>query len=133
MICGRAEPSTCTTAAIRSTGELRFFDERWSLHRDFFADVGKFLKPGGMIVVVENNHGSTAETFRSMIDEAGLCTVFVRNCEGRRTPYDRMYYIGIARVAIRFPHGRLPLGNNQPVKFKSSEIDSNVASTQPRL
>lgn len=110
MICGRAEPSTCTTAAIRSTGELRFFDERWSLHRDFFADVGKFLKPGGMIVVVENNHGSTAETFRSMIDEAGFCTVFVRNCEGRRTPYDRMYYIGIARRGDTVPAWALAAG-----------------------
>jgi 16S rRNA G1207 methylase RsmC len=94
----------------RSTGELRFFDERWSLHRDFFADVGKFLKPGGMIVVVENNHGSTAETFRSMIDEAGLCTVFVRNCEGRRTPYDRMYYIGIARRGDTVPAWALAAG-----------------------
>ncbi len=110
MICGRAQPSTCTTAAIRSTGELRFFDERWSLHRDFFADVDKFLKPGGMIVVVENNHGSTADTFRSMIDEAGLCAVFVRNCEGRRTPYDRMYYIGIARRGDTVPAWALAAG-----------------------
>lgn len=60
----------------RSSGELRFHDQDWRLHRTFFADVGSFLKPGGMIVLVENNQGSTTETFRGMIEEAGLCIVF---------------------------------------------------------
>jgi predicted RNA methylase len=87
-----------------SPGELRFHDERWSLHRKFFAAIGNFLKPGGMIVLVENNHGSTAETFRGMIEDAGLCLVFVRNCEGRRTPYNRIYYIGIARRGDAIPN-----------------------------
>jgi hypothetical protein len=41
-----------------SPGELRFHDERWSLHRSFFAAIGSFLKPGGIIVLLENNHGS---------------------------------------------------------------------------
>jgi hypothetical protein len=67
------------------------------LHRRFFTAIGRFLKPGGIIVLLENNRGSTAETFRSMIEAAGLCIVFVHNCEGRRTPYTRTYYIGIAR------------------------------------
>jgi hypothetical protein len=59
--------------------------------------IGRFLKPGGIIVLLENNRGSTAETFCGMIEAAGLCIVFVHNCEGRRTPYTRTYYIGIAR------------------------------------
>ena len=92
-----------------SPGELRFHDAGWSLHRNFAA-VGNFLKPGGMIVLVENNHGSTAETFRAMIEEAGLCTVFVRNCEGRRTPYNRFYYIGIARRGDTVPAWAVTVG-----------------------
>ena len=32
----------------------------------------------------------------SMIGDAGLCIVFVRNCEGRPTPYTRTYYLGVA-------------------------------------
>jgi 23S rRNA G2069 N7-methylase RlmK/C1962 C5-methylase RlmI len=80
-----------------SPGELRFHDEDWELHRRFFATIGRFLKPGGMIVLLENNRGSTAETFRSMIEAAGLCIVFARNCEGQRTPYTRIYFLGIAR------------------------------------
>jgi 16S rRNA G966 N2-methylase RsmD len=84
-------------------GQLRFHDECWCLHRNFFGAVSNFLKPGGVIVLVENNHGSTAETFQPMIDDAGLRTVFVRNCECRRTPYNRFYYIGIARRGDTVP------------------------------
>jgi len=86
-----------------SPGELRFHDQDWNLHRGFFAAIGRFLKPGGMIVLLENNCGSTAETFRSMIEDAGLCIVFVHNCEGRRTPYTRTYYLGIARRGDSIP------------------------------
>jgi len=83
--------------AERYPGELRLHDENWRLHRGFFAAVGRFLKPGGVIVLQENNSGSTAETFRGMIEAAGLSIVFVHGCEDRRTPYTRVYYIGIAR------------------------------------
>ncbi len=94
-----------------SPGELRFHDEHWNLHRGFFANVGRFLKPGGMIVLLENNQGSTAETFRAMIERAGLHIVFVHNCEGRRTPYTRIYYLGIARRGdVVAPWARLPPG-----------------------
>jgi predicted RNA methylase len=89
--------------ADRSSGELRFHDKDWTLHRSFFERAGRFLKPGGMIVLVENNQGSTAETFRGMIEEAGLSIVFMHNCEGRLTAYDRMYYIGVARRGDPIP------------------------------
>jgi len=93
-----------------SPGELRFHDECWSLHRSFFNAIGRFVKPGGIIVLLENNHGSTAETFRSMIEAAGLCIVFVHNCESRRTPYTRIYYVGIARRGDTVPAWALTAG-----------------------
>jgi methylase of polypeptide subunit release factors len=77
--------------------ELRLDDQNWRLHRAFFAGVGPFLKPGGVIVLQENNLGSTAERFRNMIEEAGLSIAFVHGCAGQRTPYPRFYYIGILR------------------------------------
>lgn len=83
--------------ADSSAGEIRYHDADWSLHKRFFKAVSRHLKPGGMIVLQENNNGSTAETFREMIETAGLSVVFVHGCEGRRTPYPRIYYIGIAR------------------------------------
>ena len=63
----------------------------------FFDSVDRWLKPGGMVVILKNNHGSTAETFRDMIEAAGLSIVFVRNDEHRRTPYPRVSFIGITR------------------------------------
>ena len=81
--------------------------------RRFFAAIGRFLKPGGIIVLLENNRGSTAETFRSMIEAAGLCVVFVHNCEGQRTPYTRTYYIGIARRGDAIPAWARPPAHNR--------------------
>jgi predicted RNA methylase len=75
--------------------ELRAHDPGWRIHREFLADVGKFLKPDGVIVLQENNNGSTAETFREMIEASGLQIVFVDGCAPQRTPDHRFYYIGI--------------------------------------
>jgi len=77
--------------------ELRYCDMDWNLHRNFFRTVGRFLKPGGVVVLLENNYGSTAETFREMADEAGFSMIFVQGCERRRTPYPRIYYVGFVR------------------------------------
>lgn len=78
-------------------GELRGHDPDWRIHREFFAGVRHYLKPGGMLIIQENNRGSTIETFRGMIEEAGLHVVFVDYCEPQRTADDRFYYIGIMR------------------------------------
>lgn len=78
-------------------GELRFADEGWRLHREFFASVGKYLKPGGIILLQENNCGSTVETFRAMTEQAGLSIVHTHNDEPRRTAHAHIYYIGVMR------------------------------------
>ncbi|HEY6991630.1 MAG TPA: methyltransferase [Bryobacteraceae bacterium] len=80
------------------TGEARFGDSGWNIHRRFFQSVGHFLKPGGVILIQENNHGSTVETFRQIIQEAGFSIVITHNCEPRVTPYTRIYYLGIMRT-----------------------------------
>jgi predicted RNA methylase len=79
------------------TGEARFGDSGWNIHRRFFETIGQFLKPGGVILIQENNHGSTVETFRQMIEGAGFSIVLMHNCEPRITPYSRYYYLGIMR------------------------------------
>jgi predicted RNA methylase len=98
--------------ADRSPGELRYYDADWQLHRQFFATVDRFLKPGGMIVLLENNVGSTAETFRGIIEEAGFSIVFARNDERRRTPYPRIYFIGIARRGDATPTWAITAGQS---------------------
>lgn len=78
-------------------GDLRGQDDDWHLHRDFFTAVGRFLKAGGVIVLQENNRGSTAEMFRPMIEASGLKIVFVVDGKPQRTPRDWFYYVGVMR------------------------------------
>lgn len=78
-------------------GDLRSHDDAWGVHGEFFAGVARFLNPGGVIVLQENNRGSTAETFRTMIEQSGLVMIFVAECRPQRTLHDRFYYIGIMR------------------------------------
>jgi hypothetical protein len=61
------------------------------------------LKPGGIIILLENNYSSTSETFRDMISSAGLDIVFVEFESKRRTPFIHLYYLGIARHGDSVP------------------------------
>jgi 16S rRNA G966 N2-methylase RsmD len=79
-------------------GDRRAHDPDWRIHRDFFASIGRFLNPGGMIVLQENNQGSTAETFRAMSEAAGFSIVFVDGALPQRTADPRYYYIGLIRT-----------------------------------
>jgi tRNA1(Val) A37 N6-methylase TrmN6 len=83
-------------------GDRRAHDPGWRIHRDFFNNIGRFLNPGGMIVLQENNQGSMADTFRAMIQEAGLRVVFVDG-ERPREVDPVYYYIGIARKDDQTP------------------------------
>jgi hypothetical protein len=56
-----------------------------------------FLKPGGVILIQENNQGSAPETFRAMIDAAGLSLVAAYGGEPRVTLYTRFYYLAVMR------------------------------------
>jgi len=88
----------------RSPGQLRYHDPKWSIHRGFLATVGPHLNAGGVIVLQENNLGSTADIFVPMVAEAGLKTVFVQGCAGQRTADTHVYYLGIMRAADTPPH-----------------------------
>ena len=48
-------------------GDLRAHDPDWRIHREFFATIGDFLATGGVVVLQENNQGSTIDSFRQMI------------------------------------------------------------------
>jgi predicted RNA methylase len=85
------------------SGNLLAHDPDWRVHRDFFRTVAPFLKPGGVIILQENNHGSTVETFRPMIEESGLAVVFTNGDLPFRTASHQYYYIGIMRVGDAAP------------------------------
>ena len=84
-------------------GNLRAHDPDWRIHRAFFSQVEPHLKPGGVIILQENSQGSTVDTFREMIAQGGLETVFVEFGPKRRTSHGHIYYIGIARRGDTVP------------------------------
>lgn len=81
----------------RAAFHWRAHDPGWNIHRAFFDDIGRHLRPGGIIVLQENHPGSTAETFRAMIEAAGLEIVFVDHGGPQLTPEMHIYYLGIMR------------------------------------
>jgi hypothetical protein len=55
------------------------------------------------VVLQENNHGSTVETFRQMIEDAGLQIVFADGCSARLTTQNIYYCIGLMRRSETAP------------------------------
>lgn len=84
-------------------GNLRAHDPDWRVHREFFRTVAPFLRPGGVIVLQENNSGSTVDTFRPMIEEFGLAVVFTHGDLPFRTANHQYYFIGIMRAGDAAP------------------------------
>jgi methylase of polypeptide subunit release factors len=84
-------------------GQLRYHDPDWRVHRGFFASVARHLKAGGVVVLQENNTGSTPATFSPMIADAGLRLVFVQDASDTRTAQSHMFYLGIMRVGDAVP------------------------------
>jgi methyltransferase family protein len=78
-------------------GQLLAYDPQWQIHREFFNSVGNFLAQGGVIVLQENNAGSTVDSFREMIAQAGLKIVFLDGHSPVLTEDSIFYYIGIMR------------------------------------
>ena len=73
------------------------------VHRGFFGSVARHLKPGGVVVLQENNTGSTPATFSTMIADAGLRLVFVQDASDTRTAQSHMFYLGIMRAGDAVP------------------------------
>ncbi len=46
-------------------------DQGWKLHRDFYADVRRFLAPGARVILQEHEKGSSPEIFAPMIAAGG--------------------------------------------------------------
>jgi predicted RNA methylase len=76
-------------------GDLRAHDPDWRIHREFLATIGDFLTARGVVVLQENNRGSTSKTFRQMIEQSGLDIVFVDGESPTLTKESSFYYIGM--------------------------------------
>ncbi len=59
-------------APVRNKTDLLLNDPEWSLHRNFFRDIGKHLNKNATIILIEDQYGSSQETFTEMIKKNGL-------------------------------------------------------------
>jgi methylase of polypeptide subunit release factors len=82
-------------------GDIRAHDPDWRIHRNFFETVGSHLAENGVIVLQENNRGSTVETFRPMIEQSGFAIAFTHGDYPKRTEESSFYFIGIVRPGSR--------------------------------
>lgn len=64
-------------------------DYGWDVHRRYYRDLGKHLKPDGFSLICENSQGSSPETFTPMAEENGFSVVYTG--ETGRRPF---YYFG---------------------------------------
>jgi len=87
----------------RYQGDIRAHDPDWAIHREFFQTIHAYLAVDGVVVLQENNRGSTVATFREMIDDAGLQIVFTYGDRSELTPESQFYFIGIAKKGADVP------------------------------
>jgi len=87
----------------RYEGDIRAHDPDWAVHREFFNTIHPHLTNDGVIILQENNRGSTVETFREMIDAAGLEIVFTHGDHKALTKESIFYFIGIVKKSGDVP------------------------------
>jgi hypothetical protein len=94
MEFGREQPPHF---ADQYEGDIRAHDPDWQIHKAFFETVSSHLAEDGLIVLQENNRGSTVETFRSMIERSSLDILFTHGDFANPTTESSFYFIGIGR------------------------------------
>ncbi len=87
----------------RYENDIRAHDPDWRIHREFFATVGDHLAQDGVIVLQENNCGSVVETFRPMIEDAGLRILFTSGDHPKLTKDSSFYFVCVAKRNATVP------------------------------
>lgn len=111
-------------------GDILRYDEDWRAHREFFASVGKFLKPNGVVLLQENNWGSTIETFRGMIEDAGLKIILAEDALPERTNGDHIFILGVMRREDTLPEWAR--GPTPPAPYRIGDIIDFSHKGRPR-
>jgi hypothetical protein len=82
-------------------GDICAHDPDWRIHKNFFETVSQHLAEDGVIVLQENNRGSTVATFRPMIEQSGFEIFFTHGDHPSLTKESSFYFIGIGRGRAR--------------------------------
>jgi len=74
-------------------GDIRLFDPDWSIHRNSYSAIKRFMSPGGHVVFVESGDGSSASDFEPMIKAGGGRVLAARRRSTLRGNTDSHYYV----------------------------------------
>lgn len=82
-------------------GSLILNDPDWDIHRRFYANIRRYLKPHGQCVFLENYLGNSEETFRPLLNGTGIEfveSVMLNEGEGTTLLFNTFYFF-CSRVA----------------------------------
>ena len=84
------------------TPDLLYLDVDWDLHRRFYSQITKYIKPNGLILNTINIEGSNIETFRGFIEKNGFEVIYYEQAPFSRD-IDIIYYIGCVKKGVENP------------------------------
>ncbi len=84
------------------TSSIIAHDPGWRIHEGFYKGVKRHLSPSGVVLIQENNRGSTAETFRRQIEAGGLKLVY-SSPHVRNAPSADNHYYFVASIHAEDP------------------------------
>ena len=105
LVVGNPPHFECKEDAIKALSKLGgtplfndhlseiLLDPNWDAHRDMFKEVSTRLSDDGTICLQLHSGGSSADTFRSMVEEAGLRITATFNS----VRYDDIYYMEVKK------------------------------------
>ena len=105
LVVGNPPHFECKEDAIKALSKLGgtplfndhlseiLLDPNWDAHRDMFKEVSTRLSDNGTICLQLHSGGSSADTFRSMVEEAGMRITATFNS----VQYDDIYYMEVKK------------------------------------
>jgi hypothetical protein len=90
----------------RKPHDMQVFDPDWSLHRRFYGSVERHMRPGGLVILVENRAGSDPDAFAEMIRAGGGRPLTVHPGTDVRGEPNGLYYQVSEWGGAERPQGR---------------------------
>ncbi|MFH1225005.1 MAG: methyltransferase [Candidatus Diapherotrites archaeon] len=115
--------------------EIRSYDPKWRIHKEFYENIGGFLNEGASVYFYENGRQSNPEIFKEMAGKAGLEFAGIRR-PGKLEVIPRCLAWRLPRVLHKFPNIRKMAGivirsANYPFYFIHSRKPAAGSASNP--
>ncbi len=77
----------------RSYGNMLVSDPGWEIHKNFYSNVGRFMNPGGYVILLEDGKQSAPDTFSSMISSGGGKLIGAKKGRNFLGEHNKMYFL----------------------------------------